>query len=293
MQTARSIHSRTHKGAPSVTRALAKPALEASLNSYKVTAKADPRAEANLARTKDSLPRLGCRIWRRCSTWQQPYLRRQRTRLRCRSNPATEPCPVRTQPLDRWAPIGFLTHAPQLRTHPSSTHLLCPCKPSYQRARCTCSYQKQPEPCPPMLRRRRPQTKKSHAIGNQTLLPLLWRAGHRAQSPSTGPEAAAGAGRARRARKAEYRARFARRWRWRKRRQSHSAGCAHAKWSPTSRSRSAHRLRCSCRTCAPSRSASRRDGATDHPGPSRGANKGVHAQSQTHAHIRTSVGAAC
>ena len=100
---------------------------------------------------------------------------------------------MRTQPLDRWAPIGFLTHAPQLRTHPSSTHLLCPCKPSYQRARCTCSYQKQPEPCPPMLRRRRPQTKTIHAIGNQTVLPLLWRAGHRAQSPSTGPEGAAGA----------------------------------------------------------------------------------------------------
>ena len=34
----------------------------------------------------------------------------------------------------------------------------------------------------------------------------------------------------------------------------------------------------------------RSGGPTDHPGPSRGANKGVHAQSQTHAHIRTSVG---
>eukprot|EP00966_Prymnesium_polylepis_P317365 7332197-Prymnesium_polylepis.1 len=65
-----------------------------------------------------------------------------------------------------------------------------------------------------MLRRRRPQTNKSHAIGNQTVLPLLWRAGHLAQSPSKGPEAAAGADQAgaHRARKAEYRARCARRW---------------------------------------------------------------------------------
>eukprot|EP00966_Prymnesium_polylepis_P256187 5917560-Prymnesium_polylepis.1 len=44
-----------------------------------------------------------------------------------------------------------------------------------------------------MLRRRRPQTKKSHAIVNQTVLPLLWHAGHRAQSPSTGPEGEAAA----------------------------------------------------------------------------------------------------
>ena len=54
------IYLHAHKGVPSETRALAKPALEASLKSAQVTAKADPRAEADLARSKDSFPRLGC-----------------------------------------------------------------------------------------------------------------------------------------------------------------------------------------------------------------------------------------